>query len=66
MSRRIEGGIKRREIDIGSTLFPKCSQQPGILTEIQSWVEKRGEMEEIQVTWERKRSVKRGIEESSQ
>ena len=34
MSRRRRGGIKRREIDLGSTLFPKCSPQPGTHTEI--------------------------------
>ena len=34
VSRRRKGGIKRREIDLGSTLFPKCSPQPGIHTEI--------------------------------
>ena len=32
--RRRRGGIKRREIDLGSTLFPKCSPQPRTLTEI--------------------------------
>ena len=34
VSRRRKGGIKRREIDLGNTLFPKCSPQPGIHTEI--------------------------------
>ena len=34
VSRRRRGGIKRREIDLGSTLFPKCSPQPGTHTEI--------------------------------
>ena len=34
MSRRRRGGIKRREIDLGSTLFPKCSPQPRTDTEI--------------------------------
>ena len=28
VSRRRKAGIKRREIDLGSTLFPKCSPQP--------------------------------------
>ena len=29
-----KGGIKRRERDLGSTLVPKCSQQPRTPTEI--------------------------------
>ena len=32
--RRRKGGIKRREIDLGSILFPKCSPQARIPTEI--------------------------------
>jgi len=34
VSRRRKGGIKRREIDLGSTLFAKCSLQPRTPTEI--------------------------------
>ena len=34
VSRREKGGIKRRETDLGSTLFPKCSPQPRTPTEI--------------------------------
>ena len=34
MSRRRKGGFKRREIDLGSTLFPKCSPQPRTPIEI--------------------------------
>ena len=34
VSRRRKGGIKRREIDLGCILFPKCSQHPGTHTEI--------------------------------
>ena len=34
VSRRRQGGFKRREIELGSTLFPKCSPQPRIPTEI--------------------------------
>ena len=34
VSRRRKAGIKRREIDLGSTLFPKCSPQPRIHREI--------------------------------
>ena len=35
VSRR-KGEIKRREIDLSITLFPKCSPQPGISKEIHS------------------------------
>ena len=34
VSRRRKRGIKRREIDLGSILFPKCSPQARIPTEI--------------------------------
>ena len=34
VSRRRKGGIKMRETDLGSTLFPKCSLQPRTPTEI--------------------------------
>ena len=34
VSRRRKGGIKRRERDLGSNQFPKCSPQPGTPTEI--------------------------------
>ena len=34
MSRRRKRGLKRREADLGSTLFPKCSLQPRAPTEI--------------------------------
>ena len=34
VSRRRKGGIKSREIDLGSTLFPKRSPQPRTPTEI--------------------------------
>ena len=34
VSRRRKGGLNRRESDLGSTLFPKCSPQPRIPTEI--------------------------------
>ena len=67
MARRIKGGIKRRETDPASNQFPKCSPQPGTHKEIlQSWVDKRRGREEIEVTWWRKRRVKRGREQSSQ
>ena len=59
-------GIKRRETNLASYQFPKCSPQPGTLKEIQSWVEKRSGREEIEVTLRRKRRVKRGRGQSSQ
>ena len=34
VSRRRKRGLKRRETDLGSTVFPKCSLQPRIPTEI--------------------------------
>jgi len=34
VSRRRKGGIKRRETDPASALFPKCSLQPGTATGI--------------------------------
>ena len=30
MTRRRRGGVKRRETDLASNRFPKCSLQPGI------------------------------------
>ena len=46
---RIKMGIKRRETDLPSNQFPKCSPQPGTNRDSQSWVEKRWGMEEIRV-----------------
>ena len=34
MARRIKGGIKRRETDLASNQFPKCSPQPRTHKEI--------------------------------
>ena len=34
VSRKRKGGLKRRETDLGSTLFFKCSPQPRTPTEI--------------------------------
>ena len=51
-------GMKRRETDLASNQFPKCSPQPGTPKEIHK-VEKRSWREEIEVTWGRKRRVKR-------
>ena len=59
MARRIKGGIKRREIHPVSNLFPKCSPQPGTQRDSQSCVEERRGREEIEVTWWKKRRVKR-------
>ena len=36
VTRRRKGGIKRRETDLDSNQFPKCSPQPGTPREIQS------------------------------
>ena len=64
VSRR-KGGIKRRETDPASNHFPKCSPQPRTkrFTELgredKVW-------EEVEVTWWKKRRVKREKEESSQ
>ena len=41
VTRRRRGGVKRRETDLVSNQFLKCSPQPRIPKEIQSWVEKR-------------------------
>ena len=60
--RKIKGGIKRRETDPVSNQFPKCSPQPRTHRESQSWVEKKRGRGEIEVTWWRKRGVKRGRE----
>ena len=58
--RRRKGGIKRREIDLASALFPVFSTAWNTHRDSQSWVEKRRGREEIEVTWGRKRRVKRG------
>ena len=60
VTKRRGGGVKRRETDLASIQFPKCSPQPRIPKVIQSWVEKRRGREEIEVTWGRKRRVKWG------
>ena len=65
VARRKKGGIKRRETDPASNHFPKCSPQPRTkrFTELgredKVW-------EEVEVTWWKKRRVKREKEESSQ
>ena len=50
MARRIKGGIKRRETDPASNQFPKYSPLSGTHRDSQSWIEKRGGREEIEVT----------------
>ena len=54
VSRRIKGGIKRRETDPASNQFPKCSPPSGTHRDSQSWVEKRRGREETEVTLWRK------------
>ena len=50
VTRRRRGGVKRRETDLTSNQFPRCSLQPRIHKEIQSWVETRKGREEVEVT----------------
>ena len=43
VSKRNKRGLKRRETDLGSTLFPKCSPQPRTPTEIHRiWLRSEG------------------------
>ena len=60
------GSQKERERDLASNQFPKCSPQPRTSRDSQHWVEKRRGREEIEVTYGRKRRVKRWREQSSQ
>ena len=66
VSRRRKGGIKKREIDLASALFPVFSTAWNTHRDSQSWVEKKRERGEIEATWWRKRRVKMGREQSSQ
>ena len=50
VTRRRRSGVKRRETDLASNQFPKCSPQPGIPKDIHSWVETRRGREKIEVT----------------
>ena len=50
--------MKRREIDLASNQFLKCSPQSGTHRDSQSRVEKRRGREETVATWWRKRSPK--------
>ena len=60
------GGMKRRETDLASNQFPKCSPLSGTHRDSQSWVEKRREREETEATCWRKKRVQRRREQSSQ
>ena len=42
-ARRIKGGLKRRETDLASNQFPKCSTQSGSLRDVYEVTEKRQE-----------------------
>ena len=66
MVTRRRGGIKRRETDLVSNQFPKCSPQPGIPKEIHRVGYRRGGREEIEVTWGRTKRVKRRRGQTSQ
>ena len=55
----------RRETDPASNQFPECSAQNS-QRDSKSWVEKRKERGEIEVTWWRKRRIKRGREQLGQ
>ena len=50
VTRGEKGVVKRRETDLASNQFPKCSPQPRIPKEIQIWVEKRRGRKETEVT----------------
>ena len=63
MTRRRGEGVTRIETSLASNQFPRCSPHSGTPKEIHK-VEKRREREEIEVTWGRKRRVKR--EENNQ
>ena len=57
VSRR-KGGIKRREIDLGITLFPKCSPQPGTQRFPEFCREEKGDRGDRGVLGEKKESQK--------
>ena len=60
MTRRRRGDVKRRETDLASNQFPKCSPQPGTHRDSQSWVEKTRGREAVEATCGRNRRVKGG------
>ena len=57
VTRRREGGDKRRETNLACDQFPKFSPQPEIPKEIHKVGKRRGR-EETEVTWGRKKKVK--------
>ena len=66
VTRKRNGGIKRRKTDLASNQFPKCSPLSGTHRDSQSWVEKRRGREETEATCWRKKRVQRRREQSSQ
>ena len=66
VTRRIKGGIKRRETDPACNHFPKCSPPSGTHRDSQSWVEKRRGREETEANGWKKRRVQRRREQSSE
>ena len=64
VTRRIKGGIKRRQIQPVISFLSVLHHLEH--AEIQSWVKQRGVREETQATWWRKRRVQREREQSSQ
>ena len=66
VTRKRRRGIKRKETNLASNQFPKCSPQPGIPKEIQSCLRKTRGREKIEVMLGRKNRVKRGKGQSSQ
>ena len=58
--------MKKRETVQASNQFPKCSPPSETHRDSQSWVEKRGDREETEAAWWRKRRVQRGREQSRQ
>ena len=66
VARRIEGGIKRRETGPAKISSLSVLHSPEQERDSQSWVEKKRGRGEIEVTWWRKKRVKRGREQSGQ
>ena len=60
LTRRIKVGIKRREADLASNRFPKCSLQPGTQTDSQICVEKRSGREGYRGNLVEKKEIKKG------
>ena len=66
MTRRRRGGLKRRETNLVYDQFPKCSPEPKYPKRFTELGREEKREEEIEVTWGRKRRLKRGREQSSQ